>query len=184
MTPKRGETGFLPWEQAAARPDIQILLEDKQIALVRWNPGPLPPGGCAVGLELTTSEVMIIMAVPTEEDPVYKYRLFFRWIPAQRIWTKRMDRRSRFGRIVIPGEPAADFLQRQIEGEVIRGCLQIREPNSGGGEQSMIELRNGNVLHFNALPDPRGTKHRSAAELDLEVKSAVEKLIFLPTSQS
>jgi hypothetical protein len=183
MRPTRGEAHFLPYETPTGKTAVQELLEGKQIALVVWNPQPLPYGVSAMGLELTTSEVMIVMALPVDAGP-YACRLAFRFITKQRIWTPRMDKRARHGRVVIPGEGSADPIQRQIEGEVIRGVTAIREPNVSGGEQCLIELANGAALHLNALPDARAPKRRPAAELDVQVEAAAKKLLFLPASRS
>lgn len=171
---------FLPYEQPTAKTAVQEFLEGKQIALTVWNPKPLPRGVAGVGLELTTSEVMLVWAVPVDSGP-YCARLAFRFITKQLIWTPRMDKRARYGRVVIPGEAPADFIQRQIDGEVVRGVITMREPNVSGGEQCVVELKNGTALHFNALPDARGP--RIGAELDLQVKP-LERLVLLPGSRS
>lgn len=162
-----GEVPLLPaGEQPEPVKDIQERFEGKQISGVYLNPGPLPTGWAALGLEFSDSSVLIVMAAPVLEPDRY-VRLVYRWVAPQRIWTRSMARiyGSGLGRAV----PVNEWMAR-LQGEVLRGVRPSTGPDSQGGES--IELLFGGTrrLVLHAMASPEGlAMGRPVADLDAQL---------------
>ena len=159
-----GDGVFMPLETPEARRHLEEMCEGKMIARCCWDVNEERPWGCAAfGLEFTTSERFVILAVPVTQGR-FLARLIWRWVPAQSHWTRAMrrhftaDRRS-------AEEATPDFLQAQIEGQMIRGVRPARV-DVGLGERMDFELRDGSIVVVEAMPTLGGPRPVT----DLEVR--------------
>lgn len=189
------EVRLLPGEQPESANILKQRLEGQVLSRFHFFPDPMPDGGAAAGLELVSTERWIVWASPGQRvvtlgTPVYRQRLLWRMIPAQRIQTPRVLRYFGYGRdsrlftavSTSPGadlaESPADPVQQRLEGQVIRGVHPILAPNAEGGEQTELEFGDGTRLHLAAL---RG-QGRYTADLGWEVKEPPTRSIFTPWS--
>lgn len=163
----RGEVPLLPaGEVPESVQDVQERFEGKQISGVYLNPGPLPTGWAALGLEFTDSSVLIVMAAPVLEPDRY-VRLVYRWVAPQRIWTRSMARiyGSGLGR----AEPINEW-SRRLQGEVLRGVLQSHGPDANGGEQITLLFGGDRRLVLHAMASAEGlAMGRPVADLDAQL---------------
>lgn len=156
-----GDGAFMAFESPESRVHLQEMCEGKLIARACWELNEdLPEGSAGFGLEFETGERLVILTLAVTEG-AYMARLIWRWIPRQHIWTKGMKRHYGTDR-VSAGEPAPDFLQRQIEGQMIRGVTKPTH-HVGLGERLDFELRDGSSLIVEAIPDLM----RNAVDLDV-----------------
>ena len=138
-----------PGEKPEARPHLQEMAEGRQISGVYWmSPDAFPAGFRAMGLEFTTSEALIIIAAPVLH-PTYQVRLYFRWLSAQKIFTRSMARIYGQG---LDRALADDFIKQQIQGNVIRYVYPDREPTPAGGERFQVEFTTGRGFSVEAIP--------------------------------
>jgi len=156
-----GDGAFMMFESPESRVHLQEMCEGKLIARLCLDLNEdLPEGTAGLGLEFETGERLAILTLVVTEGP-WLARLIWRWIPAQAIWTKSM-RRHFGGDRAAAGEAAPNFLQRQIEGQVIVGVLKPRD-HLGLGERLDFELRDGSRVIVEAVPD----RLRGTADLDV-----------------
>jgi hypothetical protein len=157
-----------PWgkgEELIAWQELQEKCEGKQVSGVYYLTGELPKGWQGIGLELTTSEVMVFMAAPVVERG-FRARLLLRWISRQQIWTPGMDATYGQGK----GRAVADdFIKRQLQGEVLRGFTKPKDPTPEGGDLWLFEFRSGLVMRLLAEPDGDHQERSWAAALDLQL---------------
>ena len=150
-------------EQPVPRLILEEFCEKKQVSGLHYlrEPGSLPKGWAGLLLEFTTSEALIIMAAPVLELK-FQARLAFRWIPQERLWTRTMSEiyTKGHGRAV-----PTDFLQRNVQGEVIRGILADPAPTPEGGDEIVFEFVSGAKLRIRALPNEWRT---TCADLDAQ----------------
>lgn len=156
-----GDGAFMMFESPESRVHLQEMCENKMIARLCLDLNEdLPAGSAGFGLEFETGERLAILALAVTEGP-FLARLIWRWIPRQAIWTKSMRRHFGADRSAA-GEEAPNFLQRQIEGQMIRGVLKPKD-HVGLGERLDFELRDGSFLIVDAIPDLM----RNAVDLDV-----------------
>lgn len=165
-----GDGAFMMFEDPESRVHLQEMCEGKLIARACWDLNEdVPEGSAGMGLEFETGERLVILTLAVLEGP-YMARLIWRWIPRQHIWTKGMKRHYGTDR-VSAGEPAPDFLQRQIEGQMIRGVSKPKD-YLGLGERLDFELRDGSDLIIEAVPDLL----RNVVDLDIR-RARRERLV-------
>jgi len=170
-------------EIGESRIDLTERCFGETIAFLHYNPGG-PKGWASVALELSSGDILIIMAGPVMESR-YSVRLIERWLPAQEIVTKRMASRYSKGRDARqPGDERAriqsretgrmveDTVQQRIEGAVIRGGKLRPEPNSEGGEILDVELADGQRVVIESFPS-RDTLFRTELEIRLEASPRI-----------
>lgn len=162
-----GDGAFMPMETPEARGHLQQMCEGRLIARVAWDLNTdLPDGAAGFGLEFAGSgpgvrgrnwgdlgqggERLVIMALPVTSGQ-WIARLIWRWLPAQHLWTRQMRRHFGTDRRAA-GEPPPDFLQAQIEGQMIRGVYAPAN-HVGLGERIDLELSDGSAVIVEALPD-------------------------------
>ena len=160
----RGEGHLLPHgEQPEARTHLQERCEGLQISGIYYlDPRELPKGFAGAVFELTTSDVLVVLACPVL-DVRYSARLAFRWIEKQKIFTRTMVR------IFTQGKGRAtpdDWFKQQLQGEVIRYVITTKAPTAEGGEQLEVEFGSGARLWLRAEPS---WEHPMCAELDLQI---------------
>mgnify|MGYP001563417787 FL=1 len=178
-----GDGEWMPMESPTDRTLLQEMCVGRVIARVAWDIGEgLPDGASGFGLEFagsgpvgrnfhdlgTGGERLVIMAMPVTSGK-WLSRLIWRWIPAQHIWTRHMRRHFGTDR-GSAGDPLPDFLQKQIEGQMIRG-VYAPAGHVGLGERIDLELTDASVVVCEAIPvggvDPRTGR---PAACDLEVR--------------
>ena len=146
-----GDGAFMQFESPESRVHLQEMCDDKVIARLCLDLNEdLPDGSSGLGLEFETGERLVIMTLMVTEGH-WLARLIWRWIPAQSIWTKSMRRHYGADRHVA-GEAPPNFLQRQIEGQVIAGVL-VPKDHLGMGERLDMEFRDTSRLVIEAVPD-------------------------------
>lgn len=154
MTKHFGEAPWFPpghrdIERAVPRTDLQERLEGKIISGVYWlGPEDVPEGWAGAALEMTTSEVLFIFAAPVMELK-YQTRLIFRWLEAQRQWSKRM--RAIFGEGKDRATPK-DEVQHKVQGHLVRLVHVERAALPDGGEGCSFEFSDGEGLRLEAHP--------------------------------
>lgn len=179
---------FLPGEKPEPTTFLQQRLEGQQIVRFEYGSEPAPHGGAWVGIETadgwrlfimaSRSTMGVIFAPDIKQFVAYTARLLLRLIPPQKIWTKRMHRHARYGRVVDPTAPAADAIQQRVEGQIIKSCVPVHAMNASGGEQLCIGLGDGRELWLGALPT---AKPPYTADLEYEVKEPPPKsMLILP----
>ena len=178
----RGDV-LLPVEKPEARLRIQERLERQQVARLEHMIMPTEEDG--FGLEMTNGWRFVIFA--TQDDATsggrYRWRLCYRAIPTQKIWTKRMDahyrdqRRPEHKRFP---EPRGGALQERIEGQMVTGFLPTYEavqPHSG--EQVTVEFVGG--ARWILTAGPAGPEARDCpATIHYEWVDPPRRLISLP----
>lgn len=160
LRPRRGEPTLLPeGEEPTPHVYIREMCEGKQISGVHWLEGT-PRGwpGCAV--EFTTSEVLVVMAAPTQEV-AWPARLVFRWIEGQKIWSKSVDEVYRKG---LGRARPDDFLKQKLQGQVIRRVVPTKAPTLRTGDEIRMEFASGEGMRLEATP----TMHPFVAELEVQ----------------
>ena len=162
-----GEVPLLPaGETPESVQDIQERFEGKQISGVYLNPGPLPTGWAALGLEFTDSSVLIVMAAPVLEPDRY-VRLVYRWVAPQHIWTRSMARI--YGGGLGRAAPINEWSAR-LQGEVLRGVVASVGPDAQGGEQITLLFGGDRRLVLRALASAEGlAMGRPVADLDAQL---------------
>jgi len=171
VTRQYGDASFLPiGEHGEPTTWVQERLNGQQISWLDFlaeKDHPEGWSGCALGL--TSSAIMVVYAAPGDRQP-YGARLIWRYLEAQTIWTRSMDRKFRRSR-----DEDTD-VQRRVQGAVIRGVPTTKPPNERGGERARIELVGGGLLRIDALPgDGPGE-----ADMDIQWLDTVDRLIILP----
>ena len=168
MTRQFSDGIFLPFEIAESRVHLQEMCEGKLIARVCWEVNDeMPDNSAGFGLEFTTSDRLVILALPVSEG-AYMSRLVWRWIEAQRIWTKPMTQHFQRDRRQA-GEPGADALANQLEGQVIVGVLKPAH-HVGLGERMDLELRDGSRLVVESVPILPAVRGGGPGACELEVR--------------
>lgn len=183
IVPRRvyGDGEFFLAESPEARGHLQQLCEGRLIARCVWfHADDLPSGSAGFGLEFAGSgpvnrnyrdlgqggERLVVIAMPVMEGR-WLSRLIWRWIPAQNLWTRSM--RSHFGTDrKTAGEDEADRLQRQIEGQMIRGVYAPKH-HVGLGERLDFELTDASTLSAEAIPTGLVNERGRLTTCDLEV---------------
>ena len=196
LGPKRfGDGVFMPFgETPEAHTALQQMCEGRLIARVCWDlNADLPAGSSGFGLEFAGSgpgvrgrnwgdlgqggERLVVMAIPVTAGR-WITRLLWRWMPAQQLWTRGMRRHFGTDR-VSAGEAGPDFLQRQIEGQMIRAVSSPRD-HIGMGERVDFELTDGSVMIAESLPvggvDPQ-TGRPAIADLDVRREDRRQRVI-------
>lgn len=194
---------LLPADKPEAPTLLQERLEGRQVARMDYLLSPNAEWG--VGYSLTSGARLAMWA--TRDDGTgsampgkYRWRIILRWLPPQRIWTRRMGRffgygrdDRRYGTAVRPNvgsdRPAEppDDLQRRVEGEVIVGAAPTYEPNAERGEVLVFEFRGGGRLRHDALPPLRGAAlpdgMRLRADMAVRWFPPPERRIFVPSER-
>jgi hypothetical protein len=187
-----GDGAFAQLETPEARGHLQQMCEGRVIARICWDLNTdLPDGAAGFGLEFagsgpvgrnyrdlgTGGERLIIMALPVTSGP-WLARLIWRWIPAQQLWTRDMRRHFGTDRAAA-GEPEPDFLQRQIEGQMIRG-VYAPSGHVGLGERIDFELTDASVVIVESIPqavfDPY-TGRPTVCDLDVRREDRRQRVI-------
>lgn len=125
---------------------IQERLDGQQIAMLHVIPEPGPTGSPVLGVEMTSGARVVIMAGRDRNSRTWNCRLLLAWMPAQKVWTPQMARHFGHGRLIEAGDPPPEALERWLEGAVVCGIRNIREPTPTGGECLVIELSDGKPL--------------------------------------
>ena len=147
---KYGDGDFFPIETPESRQHLQEMCAGLIIARVCWDIGEaMPDLASGFGLEFSSGERLVILALPVQEG-AFLARLIWRWIPAQHIWTKSMRRHFGTDRKSAEEKPP-DFLQNQIEGQMIRGVLAPKA-HVGLGERLDFELTDASLVRIEAIP--------------------------------
>lgn len=170
----RGEGHLLPYgEQPEARTHLQERCEGRQIAGLSYlSIESLPPGWRGIVFDFTTSEALVVMAAPVI-DIKFSARLAFRWIEAQKIFTKTMVKVYTQGQGRL--EPD-DFIKEQIQGEVIRYVITTKATTPEGGEQLEVEMGSGMRVWLRAHPSE---EHPGCADIELQIVPVVRTRIGL-----
>lgn len=144
---------------------IQERCEGQQISGVYWmgsRHNELPPGWRGMGLEFTNSAKLVVMAAPVLER-TRTARLLFRWIAPEKIWTARMDTIYRLG---LDRATPTDVIQQQVQGQLIKNVITVRDPTAEGGEEILFEFSGGSGMAVRALPNQR---HPLLADLEVQM---------------
>lgn len=177
-----GDGEWMPMESPTDRTCLQEMCAGRLIARIAWDlTVEMPDGAAGFGVEFGGSgpvnrnwgdlgqggERLVIMALPVTSGG-WAARLIWRWLPAQALWTKAMRRHFGTDRAGA-GEGPGDFLQRQIEGQMVR-AVYAPHGHVGLGERVDLELTDGSAVVVEAIPTGRPDHAGRFQACDLEVR--------------
>lgn len=158
--------GFKPAEQPEKLRVLVQALEGKQLAVLQYlSTGPT--GSPGLGFEFTDGERWMVWGARSADSHKYRAVLVWRMLVKPQIWTPAKRRHFASGRDADPVLGPPDDLQRQIEGQVLRGLRFAENPTHRGGEEHELEWADGSLLILEALPIRKVVYHPEPGSMDI-----------------